>query len=454
VRDIRPNLKPGEAEPWEDSLRYRRLRDGKLVVDARVWNALRGGPVTATHDNLADAKKWQTEQKTGRIHGQEVDPQLNKLPFAEIAARWLMSKPSKGKGSCETDKDRLKGTGVVLEIDGEGMDRVVITVGKPTKFAAQPIGRIKTADVNTLVDGWKLTHAPNTVAGMYSTMRAVFSWAETTGAIGKRNSPCRDVVDVPKWHRVERPVHRPDDADQDEYIAVKSVSNDDLIALADALGEDYDLAVWLGVCFGLRYEEAFGLTVESVEGLMQGVVRVTQVVDRQGKLRPKTVKATTKTEAGERYIIDRILNARISDHMNRRGLTLNSPPDTLLFVNARDGGPLTYNAWHKIWRKALVRAGLDWKKRNGQRLGLHDLRSMNRSIMNKAGVDPTTARKRFGHAGTREEQLDDLYSKTSPAQIREASERIHTIVRMAPREASGETVGTTVHKPYIEGGSL
>jgi hypothetical protein len=448
VRDIRPNLKPGEADPWEDSRRYRRLRDGKLVVDARVWNALRGGPVTATHDNLADAKKWQTEQKTGRIHGQEVDPQLNKLPFATIAARWLMSKPSKAKGSCETDKERLKGTGVVLEIKGEGVDRVVATVGKPTHFAAQPIGRIKTADVNTLVDGWKLDHAPNTVAGMYSTMRAVFSWAETTGAIGRRSSPCRDVEDVPKWRKVERPVHRPDNADEDEYIAVKSVSNDDLIALAQALGDDYRLAVWLGVCFGLRYEEAFGLTVGSVEGLMQGLVKVTQVVDRQGKLVPKTgSRSVTKTDAGERYIVDRELNADIMAHMHHRGITLNDKPDTLLFVNARTVGPMTYNAWHKLWRKALVKAGLDWKKRNGQRLGLHDLRSMNRSIMRSQRVDDTTARFRFGHE---DHEIDGIYARTSPAQIRQASEAIHAVVRRVPKDPAGETVGTTVHKPYIE----
>jgi hypothetical protein len=54
---------------------------------------------------------------------------------------------------------------------------------------------------------------------------------------------------------------------------------------------------------------------------------------------------------------------------------------------------------------------------------------MNRTIMNEVGVDQTTARKRFGHAGSREDQLDDLYARSTARQNRLASERIHTVVR-------------------------
>jgi hypothetical protein len=105
--------------------------------------------------------------------------------------------------------------------------------------------------------------------------------------------------------------------------------------------------------------------------------------------------------------------------------------------NALTGGPLTYNAWHKIWRKALAAANLDWTKRNGQHLGLHDLRSMNRSIMNAAGVDLTTARFRFGHAnGDPQSRMDDLYSRTTPRQNRLASEKIHAVLRRHPRESA------------------
>jgi hypothetical protein len=203
--------------------------------------------------------------------------------------------------------------------------------------------------------------------------------------------------------------------------------------------------VWPGVCFGLRYEEAFGLSVGSVESLMHhGKVDIRQVVDRQGRLRPKT-----KTAAGDRYIIDRDLSADIKAHMARRGITLNHPPDTLLFVNARTDGPLTYNAWHKLWRRALVKAELNWTKHNGQHLGLHDLRSMNRTIMNEVGVDQTTARARFGHAGDPSEQMDDRYARTHARQNRLASEGIHTVVRRVQKDASGENVGETGDRPEM-----
>ena len=419
-------LQPGEAEPFSDGRRHRKLKDGKVVVDAKVWSPLRANNIMKTFDSVAEARNWQAAYRTGRVHGREVDVRQAKRSFAAIAADWLMSMPNKGVRACETNRDHLKRAGAVLCIEGEGSRRKVTVVGKPTGFAARPIGGIRTSQVETLIDTWKAEgYSDNTIAGMYSSVRAVFSYAEKSGAIPKRSSPCWDVTEVPKWKRVERPLHLPDDADPDEYIGVKSVSNDELIALAEALGPDYELAVWLGVCFGLRYQEAFGLTVGSVENLMQGMVNITQVLDRQGVLR----RNSTKTAAGKRFIIDQDLNADIMEHMARRGLTLNDHPDTLLFVNAATGGPLTYSAWHKLWRKALVKAGLTWKKENGQSLGLHDLRSMNRTIMNEVGVDPTTARGRFGHAGTAEERLDDRYARSAPRQNRLASEKIHTVVR-------------------------
>lgn len=51
---------------------------------------------------------------------------------------------------------------------------------------------------------------------------------------------------MPKWQKVEHAVLRPDDADPDDYIGMRSISNDDLTTLAGALGPAYELAMWLG----------------------------------------------------------------------------------------------------------------------------------------------------------------------------------------------------------------
>ncbi len=68
--------------------------------------------------------------------------------------------------------------------------------------------------------------------------------------------------------------HRPDDADPDDFVGLRSLSNDDLIRLAQELGPRYSLLVWLGAYFGLRYQEAAGLTGGSVENLLQGEVKI------------------------------------------------------------------------------------------------------------------------------------------------------------------------------------
>ena len=44
-------------------------------------------------------------------------------------------------------------------------------------IGCRPVGSVTRADVQALVDTWKTTLAPSTVARTYSTLRAVFSYA-------------------------------------------------------------------------------------------------------------------------------------------------------------------------------------------------------------------------------------------------------------------------------------
>ena len=64
------------------------------------------------------------------------------------------------------------------------------------------------------------------------------------------------------------------------------------------------------------------------------------------------------------------------------------------------GPSLVNSSWRlSVWLPALRQAGLD-RKRNGRHLGLHDLRSMNASIMDLEGVDTKTAQFRRSHASS------------------------------------------------------
>ena len=401
---------------------------GKVVVDAWVWSAPLDKKIQTTHDSVTDAKNWQASQRAGRVHGQEVDPKRSKLSFAAIAAGWLMSDPSKETESRKTDRHRLTGTGVRLTIEGEGKETVVTVTEKPEGFAAMAIGRITSADVQELVNGWKTTYTASSVRGMYGAVRATFHYAERSKAIPRRSSPCED-TELPKLPMTPRPVHRPDDADLDDFVGVWSLSNDDLIRLADELGSDNGLMVWIAICLGMRWHEIAGLTVGSVENLLQGEIKVMQALNRQRKLKgPKSL-------AGDRYFVDRDLAPDIAAHLTRRGSTRDDS-DAFLFVNSA-GQPLSYSSWRdKFWLPALRKAGLAQKKPNGQYLGLHDLRSMNASIMEHQGVDGVTARFRRGHSvGQDDDRMAAVYIRTMPRQNRLASEKIHSVVRRQPRAA-------------------
>jgi integrase len=395
------------------------LKSGKVVVDARAWSALLNKQVYATRDTVSAAKSWQARQQVARSQGEEVDLRRAKQPFAVIAAEWWMSNPAKRHGSLTTDRHRLVGTGVTLYDDGE----VIEAEG----FAAQPIVRITAADVQRLVDTWRISHKPSTVRGMFSTLRAVFNYAEKSNAIPRGKSPCAN-IHRPEVPEMERPVLLQDDDDPADFDGVWTLSNDELIRLADAMGANYSLMVWIGAYLGMRWGEVAGLTVSALN-LLKGEINVMLALDRQRLL------DEPKTSAGKRTIVDRDLVDDFAAHLQRRGLTA-ADGDALLFVNTK-GRPLIYSSWRlRVWLPALDKAGLT-KKQGGRYLGFHDLRSVNASIMVAQGVDPKTAQVRFGHA--RYSTTAGLYARSTPRRNRQASEKIHAVLRRQPRDEQAES---------------
>jgi integrase len=390
------------------------LASGQVVVDARVWSVLMGKEVQVTRDTVSAAKAWQSRQRVGRYQGEETDLRKAKQTFAAVAAEWLTSNPAKRHGSLTTDRHRLAGTGVKLNGDGEVID--------VKGFAALAVGRITPAEVQRLVDTWKTTHKPSTVRGMFSTLRAVFSYAEKSQTIPKGKSPCEN-INLPEVPEVERPVLIQDDDDPADFDGVWTLSNDELIRLADAMGPNYSLMVWIGAYLGMRWGEVAGLTVSALN-LLKGEIKVMLALDRQRLL------DEPKTSAGKRTIVDRDLVDAFATHLAHRGLTA-ANGDALLFVNAK-GRPLIYSSWRlRVWLPALDKAGLA-ERRGGRYLGFHDLRSVNASIMVAQGVDPKTAQVRFGHA--RYTTTAGLYARSTPRRNRQASERIHAVLRRSPRD--------------------
>jgi hypothetical protein len=52
-----------------------------VTVQAWVWSSTLGKKLTGTFGKDSEAREWQSRQRTGRIHGQEVDPNRAKLSF-------------------------------------------------------------------------------------------------------------------------------------------------------------------------------------------------------------------------------------------------------------------------------------------------------------------------------------------------------------------------------------
>ncbi len=127
------------------------------------------------------------------------------------------------------------------------------------------------------------------------------------------------------------------------------------------------------------------MIVGPVENLLHGEIKINQVLTRQRTLktrpRPRRRAQHCGPRAGDRD--RRPPGPPGSDRIRHRRLPVRQ--------QARE--PLSYSSWRtNVWIPALKRAGLAQKKTNGQYLGLHDLRSMNRSIMDAQGVDLTNGR--------------------------------------------------------------
>jgi hypothetical protein len=99
----------------------------------------------------------------------------------------------------------------------------------------------------------------------------------------------------------------------------------------------------------------------------------------------------------------------------------------------------------EVDRPANGRVRLRLSDRHGQvvmQFSKADARELGQALIATAqegrplGMAGVTARKRFGHAGSREDQLTDRYARSAPRENRLASERVHTVVRRVPRSHS------------------
>lgn len=356
-----------------------RKRDGRRVYDVRLRDH-NGREYSTTFPTKREAEEFEAGERTDRRRGEWLDPRLARTRLDELADAWLRSNPAKRPRTLERDREILDAA-----VGALGPSRQVVSVTR--------------ADVQRLVDSWRVELAPSTVRRMYSAVRAMFNYAEGAELISR--SPCRHIR-LPSADLVERPAL---DADQ-------------LSAVADALGE-HRIMVWLGAVLGLRWGEVAGLTVNSVD-FLHGSIAVTRQLGRDRKLSsPKSV-AGRRTLAAPVWLLDELAALLAS-----WGLTAEDG-GALLFNNL-SGGPLNYTAWRRTrWAPACAAAGVPG-------LRFHDLRSLAASAMVAAGVDVKTAQRRLGHANVT--LTLQVYARATAEADRRAAELVGEHFR--PRDGRG-----------------
>ena len=168
---------------------------------------------------------------------------------------------------------------------------------------------------------------PRSVRRVYGSLTAVLNHALLHDLIAR--SPCRGVK-LPAIEPVERQV----------------LSPGELLALAEALGSEYECMAYLGAVLGLRWGECAGLRVGRID-IERSTITVAEQVTRGAGGR--SALGPPKSAAGRRTLaVLGPLMTIVSEQMARRCLTQR---DAGSFLHpGPDGEHLDYSNWlHRIW---------------------------------------------------------------------------------------------------------
>ncbi|MFZ6005377.1 MAG: tyrosine-type recombinase/integrase [Actinomycetota bacterium] len=347
-----------------------RRRDTKKGVryDVRLRGP-DGREASRTFRTERDARLFEAEQRTTMQRGGWIDPRSASTPFADVAAEWLDSNPSKRPSTLARDD-------------------VTLRIHLLPPLGNRPIGQVTPAEVQALVKHWVGERKPSSVARDYRTLAAIFNYAVEHEFIAR--SPCR---------KVKLP------SDSRRHVHV--VDADELARLDKAMGA-YGPMAYLAAVLGLRWGEVAGLRLGRVDLDDRVLVVAEQVTRGEGG---RIFLGAPKSDAGRRTLamppaLADLLEAHVKEH--------ELVSDAALLFTAPDGGPLHYGNWyHRVWEPAIMSTGLDG-------LTFHDLRRANATGLVAAGVDVKTAQTRLGHSSSR--LTLELYAQSVARLDREAAE--------------------------------
>ncbi|GAA4100335.1 tyrosine-type recombinase/integrase [Nocardioides kongjuensis] len=344
--------------------RERTSTDGKRTITYRVrWRESDGRARAKTFRRKVEADRFAAMVSADLVRGHYIDPDAGKVRFEEYANQWLAAQTFE-EGTVEMVELRFR-------------LHVMPHLGARNLSDVQP----------STIQGWLRTLtglSGNYRKVIYANVSSVFTAAVDDGLIPK--NPC-------KAPSVRRPKSDP--------RKFRPWTRERVLAVREELPDRFKLVVDLGVGLGLRQGEIFGLSLDDID-LNTGEIEIRRQVKLLGNNRqlfglPKGRKIRTVP------LPDRVLEL-INDHVTRyppRSVTLpwdrsdgaSRSVDLVLF--SRESGALNRNYFNpKIWRPALVAAGVEPKRENG----CHALRHFYASTLLDAGESILALSEYLGHA--------------------------------------------------------
>lgn len=330
---------------------YKKDRKRGPVYEAR-YRTKDGGQVGKTFSSLEEAEAFLVEQKHDVLRGTHVSKVAASTPWTTVAQQWMGSKRIEGRKA-----RTLKGYQHILDSWCSDWDD-------------WPVGSIKTADVQALVERMvDEGRSPQTVRNVFNVVRGVFDYALNVAGYVSQNPALALSRRLP----ARASAHTP------RFLSAAEVN-----LLAGQMERDADaLLVRFAAWSGLRAGEIAGLRVQSLDVLRAKVRVVETVVALKGELRVDTPKSK---KSRREVPIPPMLARLLAEHVAARGL---GPRD---YVFGTGLSPLNYAKWYLgTFLPAAKSAGLSPMR-------FHDLRHTYASLMHAQGRSMLEVSRWMGHS--------------------------------------------------------
>jgi integrase len=299
-----------------------------------------------TFTTKADALAWLSGVEVDIHRGGWVDERAGRESFANIANRYVASRPDLAPRTVYVYRSTLK-----CHID--------------PAFGHHPIADISPSMIRTWYADL-LSKQPGTAPAAYRLLRAIFNSAVHDELLVK--SPCR----VPKAG-IDRAIER----------TVPTIA--EVQALAQEMPEQFRIAVTLAAWGALRRGEILALRRRDIDPLRSSV----RIERAQVELSDGTVIFTgPKTDAGVRTVhLPALAMQAIEEHLSHH---VGTDPDALL-LTGRGGVPLRPKTLGTAFADARAICGL-------QTTRFHDLRHFSMTMAATTGASTKELMRRAGHS--------------------------------------------------------